>query len=118
MSELAREARKKVVRRRRKLREGLVRMARTVRKRAAVVVWRLGLAGWGGGERRGSLSSSDGVGLWCVDDEDDGREEMTGIARRRRRMPTQRGSQSKVVMVAEASAGPSWREKIEEMALT
>ena len=47
-----------------------------------------------------------------------GRVEMRGTAKRSRAMPIQRGSQRSVLMVAEARAGPSWREKMEETAFT
>jgi hypothetical protein len=47
-----------------------------------------------------------------------GKAEMTGTARRRMAMPSQRGNQSRAVMVAEARAGPSWSEKMDDTALT
>jgi hypothetical protein len=47
-----------------------------------------------------------------------GKAEMTGTARSRMAMPSQRGSQRRAVMVAEARAGPSWSEKMDDTALT
>ncbi len=58
------------------------------------------------------------VAVVTVEVEVGGRVEMTGMANRRRAMPIQRGSQRSVLMVAEARAGPSWREKMEETAFT
>jgi hypothetical protein len=126
VSELAREARKKTVRRRTRLREGLVRRERMVLRRVVVRDLRPGVVVARGVGRSGSVvaepSSSEeekGTGWWWWwVGVDGGREEMTGMARMSRAMPIQNGSQSRVLMVAEARAGPSWSEKTEETALT
>jgi hypothetical protein len=113
-----------MVKRRRKLRVGLVRMARTVWKRAVALEIRPFRSGWreevgisGAAASASSFDEGDLILRW-LSLGFGRRAVMTGMPKISRTMPTQSGSQSIVLMAADARAGPSWREKMEETAFT
>ena len=121
VSELAREARKKTPRRSRKFRVGEVKIMRVVCRRAVIVDLRSLCLRLGVLESRGvlllsTLPSFEELFRWY--NADGGRDRATGKARTIRTIPNQRGSHNRRDIVADASAGPSWREKMEVTALT
>jgi hypothetical protein len=121
VSELAREARKKRARRSRKFRVGEFSIVRVVCRRAVIVDLRSVCLKLKVLKSRGVLLPSASLSfgdLFRWYSADCGRNRATGKARTIRMIPIQRGSHNNRAIVADASAGPSWREKMAVTALT